>query len=357
MKKTLLLLPLGLGLCVSTLHSAAPAFRHGVNISHWLSQNYSERPYGAGWFNEEDVAWIAAQGFDHIRFPIDGRELMRADGSLDEKKLEPFDRALHWTKAKGLGAILDMHFLPGADFNEKNSDKRLFEDAALMDQVAAFWAKLAKYYAKEGDYLRFELLNEPVARENSQVNVFTKRMLSAIRESNPTRIVYIPCNRWNSYKTIKDVEVPADPNIAITFHFYEPMIFSHQRASWVSLPPDMPLVPFPGKVPDLAKALPAGHRYLEWSGRELSAALQIDPPFAMVAAWAKENAKGREIYLGEFGAYKEADPKSTEAYVRAVRQAAERNGFSWAIWDYRGGFGVRDEQGQPSAVFRGLFDR
>ena len=49
-------------------------FKKGVNISHWLSQNGPEQPYAAAWFDEEDVAWIAAQGFDHIRYPVDGRE-------------------------------------------------------------------------------------------------------------------------------------------------------------------------------------------------------------------------------------------------------------------------------------------
>ncbi|HEX2099645.1 MAG TPA: hypothetical protein VHF69_03220, partial [Candidatus Synoicihabitans sp.] len=83
------------------------SFKRGVNVSHWLSQNYPERPYAADWFTEEDVAWIAKQGFDHIRYPIDGRVWLREDDTLDETKIAPFEQALRWTKQHGLSAVLD----------------------------------------------------------------------------------------------------------------------------------------------------------------------------------------------------------------------------------------------------------
>src|ERR1051326_5666783 len=108
----------------------APAFtfKRGVNISHWLSQNFGERTYGAPWFGEDDIAWIAAQGFDHIRLPVDVRLCLAADGSLDDAKLKPIRDAIAWTKKRGLGVVLDAHFLPGADFNSVGGDKRVYTD-------------------------------------------------------------------------------------------------------------------------------------------------------------------------------------------------------------------------------------
>ena len=52
-------------------------FKRGVNISHWLSQNEGSLTYAAPWFGEGDVEWIAKQGFDHIRLPVDFRALLR----------------------------------------------------------------------------------------------------------------------------------------------------------------------------------------------------------------------------------------------------------------------------------------
>jgi endoglucanase len=358
-----LLLGLDLLAGCSLLAAADPAsarastFRRGVNISHWLSQNNAALPYAAPWFRAEDVAWIAAQGFDHIRFPVDGRVWLKADGSLDEAAIAPFDQALQWSRAHGLGAILDMHFLPGASFDPGSQENALFTDEALLRRVADFWRRVAERYAGEGPWLRFELLNEPVADTSAQLNAFEARMLAAIRPSNPTRIIYLTSNRWSSFDTIPEVAVPADPNIAFTFHFYIPMLFTHQRASWARLPANMPAVPFPGPVPDLTGCVPKDHFAWLPPGTELSAAAQIDPAFARVAAWAREHAGAREIHIGEFGVYAPADAASKRHYIAAIRAASERLGFGWAVWDYNESFGVRDRQGRPTPVLEGLFPR
>ena len=307
-----------------------PTFKRGVNIDNWLSQNDASMPYAAPWFTAEDVAWIAAQGFDHIRFPIDSRIWLKADGTLDEEKVAPFDKALAWVRQNGLGAILDVHFLHGADFNSgPASDVRVFSDPALMEQAANTWRTLAKRYAKEGDYLRFEVLNEPKAEKNSQLNVFNFHMLAAIRESNPTRMVYFPCNKWNTIPNVVDLELPAnDPNVAVTVHFYEPLLFTHQKAPWIYPQPDkMPAVPFPGKIPDLS-GLPANpeHPLPNPLPTELSVEKNIEPLFAQLAGWARTKAPGREILLGEFGVFNRADPQSTINWARAVRRICDRYG-------------------------------
>lgn len=353
-------LVLGLACCASLVTAAfgagapAPTFKHGVNLSHWLSQNNPGRPYAAAWFDEEDVAWIGAHGYDHIRITIDGRLWLKPDGSLDLAAIEPFDRALAWVKQHRLAAILDMHFLPGADFNDGGREKQAFTDRAVQARAADLWRKVAARYAGEGEYLRFEVLNEPVADDNAQVNVFNRSMLAAIRESNPTRIVYLPCNRYNSFKTLVDLEVPEDANVAITVHFYEPFVFTHQRASWSGFADNMPAVPFPGIVPDLTNYVAADHHSLKLSGTELSVARDIDAPFAAVAEWAKTKAPGREIYLGEFGVYRTADARSLENWVLAVRAACARHDIGWCVWDYQGGFAVRDPQGNATAVHQAL---
>jgi endoglucanase len=338
------------------LHPAKAAlhtFKRGVNIDNWLSQNDAAMPYAAPWFTEEDVAWIAAHGFDHLRIPIDSRIWLKSDGTLDEAKVAPFDQALSWVRKHGLGAILDVHFLNGADFNTGNgSDIRVFTDPALMDKAADLWRTLATRYAKEGDYLRFELLNEPKADKNSQLNVFNLRMLAAIRESNPTRVVYFPCNKWNTIPNVVDLELPSnDPNVAVTVHFYEPILFTHQKAPWVFPAKDkMPAVPFPGKVPDLTGIVPADQP----APATLSAAQNIDPMFEQLAEWARTKGVGREIYLGEFGVFHKADPQSTINWTRAVRHACERNGFGWCVWGYRSSFPVRQTDGSPAPMLEGL---
>lgn len=329
-------------------------FYRGVNISHWLAQHHAERPYGAGWFTEQDCAWIKEQGFDHIRIPVDGRVWAERGAELQEDKVAPFDRALGWAERHGLGVILDMHFLPGASFEPTSQENRVFTDAALQESVAAFWGRVAKRYASVGPHLRFEILNEPVAANESDLNAFNRRMLAAIRETNPKRLVYITSNRWSHFDRVESLEVPEDPAVAITLHFYEPFVFTHQGANWMNFSPDMPLVRFPGVVPDLTGSAPEGHWVLKNAGKLLSFA-EVEEAFEKLAKWASRHAPGREIHIGEFGAYRTAAAEDRRYYAAVVRAAAEARGWGWAAWDYRGGFAVRDEQGRGTEVLKGLF--
>lgn len=333
--------------------AAAPyTFKRGLNISHWLSQNYGERSYGADWFGEKDMQWIADQGFDHVRIPVDFKYWRQEDGSLNEAALVPFDQACAWARKRGLGVVLDVHYLPGTNFtSEKNA---LYTDDALIQKSAYFWEKVAAQYADAGPWLRFELLNEPVADNNADVNALMAKLLAAVRKTNPTRIVYITSNRWSSFDTVGDVVLPNDPNVALTLHFYQPFIFTHQSTNWTQLKPPMPQIKFPGVVPELPDTLPAYVR--KEAGEELSAGQSIDPKFDKLAEWHLENAPALEIYIGEYGAYQAADADSIRNYYAAVVEAAESRGFGTAAWDYQGGFGVRAADGGPSPAMEGILE-
>lgn len=310
--------------------------------------------YAAPWFNEKDVEWIAAHHFDHIRLPVDVRSCLAADGSLDDAKLQPIRDTIRWSRARGLGVVLDAHFLPGADFNAVGGDSRVYTDPELQKKVAAVWRELASRFAKEGSYLRFEILNEPVAAENKQLNPFMNAMLAAIRESNPTRIVYVTSNKWSSFHTVSDVELPEDKNIALTIHFYEPLVFTHQRASWVGLKDDFPPVKFPGVTPDVTgHTLPTYNQHFH-AGDALTVA-DIEKSFTEVSTWLAAHAPNIEVYLGEFGVFYPADAQSTRNWIRTVRTAAESRGWGWAIWEYNDSFGVRKPNGPATPVLEGLF--
>ncbi len=361
MKSTTLvlrLLVLGLVWAVpGLLRSAEPAysFKRGVNISHWISQNEGSEIFAnPAYFNESDVAWIAAHGFDHIRLPVDVRECLAADGTLDEAKLKPIADTIAWARARGLGLVLDAHFLPGADFNSVGGDKRVYTDAALMEKVAGVWRDLARRFAKEDDGVRFEILNEPVADKNEQLNPFMHRMLAAIRESNPTRIVYVTSNKWSQFSTVPDVVLPDDKYIALTIHNYQPMVFTHQRAPWAGFDRTMPAVTFPGVVPDLTGHVDRPHPEFGKPGDKLTVE-QVQAPFEKVAAWVATHRPGLEVYVGEFGVFYPADAASKRNWLGTIVHECEKRGWSWAVWDYKDSFGVRGRDGNGTAVLEGLF--
>jgi len=334
----------------------APAlgFQRGVSIAHWMAKVYDPAGPGAPWFGAADIDWIAAQGFDHIRFPLDGRLVWRADGTLDEHMLAPLVNALHLTRARGLGAVLDLHFLPGGTFTKDNQDPAIFTDPRARAEAATFWSVLARRLSKEDAYLRFELINEPMAPRDDQLNDLNDALIAAIRSVDPTRVLYVTTNISSTFVTLPGLRVPADPHTAIVLHYDEPLVFTHQRASWKQCPPDMPLVEFPGRVPDLRKLFPSDHFAYRASLTELSEAA-IVADFDRAAAWLRSHAPGREVYLGEFGVNEMAPDQSRTNYIHAVSQAAVQHGWGWAVWSYNGMMAVRDAHGAPTPVLRGLF--
>lgn len=333
--------------------SAAYTFDRGVNISHWIGQQLPGKWADPQRFSGSDAAWIASQGFDHVRVPVDGRILLAIEGQLIHELLEPFDRAIEWTRSHGLGIILDIHYLRGNDFLTPAEENRLWQSDELQEIAVNLWRSLATKYAEVGPNLRFELLNEAVAPSNEDLNKLNRKLVSAIRAIDHDRVIYVSSNRWGSFSTASDVYVfEGDPNIHYTFHFYEPHIFTHQKARWNDWTRIYDQnVAFPTTLSDL-DPLPADH----WL-RQRYEKVRLDrdwilAQFAELAEWA--NSHGAAVYIGEFGVYEAADDRSTRNWVQAVTDACRRHGFSWAVWDYKGGFAIR-RNGEPTPVLEGLF--
>lgn len=346
-------------LLISAFAASAPApsnptFKRGLSVGHWLAKARGGQ-YGGTWFGKDDVVWIAQQGFDHVRFPVDGRLWLLADGSLDEPKVARFIEAAGWARESGLNVVLDLHFLPGGDapYDANNQDSAIFTDARARATAASFWGVVSRRFVREGSWLRFELINEPMAPQNAQLNTLNQALLAAIRAVDSQRVVYLTSNLSSSFLTLEEMTVPADPRVALLLHYDEPMIFTHQRASWKQLPATMPPVNFPGTVPDLTKLVSADHFAAKVSGAELTVE-DIDLAFAKAAAWIAKNASGHEVYLGGFGSYERAPAESRRVFTATVCAAAERHGWGWCVWDYKSSFGVRTADGKSTAVLDGL---
>ena len=58
------------------------------------------------------------------------------------------------------------------------------------------------------------------------------------------------------------------------------------------------------------------------------------------------------LICNEFGAYREhSDAQSRANWIHDVRTALEVDSIGWAMWDYRGGFGVVfKKDGQPAVA-------
>lgn len=325
--------------------AAAPTFQKGVNISHWLAQHFPGQYATPERFSAADAAWIAEHGFDHVRIPVDGRILISLEGQLIDELLEPFDQALTWCAAHNLGVILDMHYLPGNEFLNDAADNALWSDPDLRAAAASLWTQIAQKYRAVGPELRYELLNEAVAPANEDLNILNQLLVDAIRSVDPDRVLYVSSNRWGQFQTVPDLRLFADPHVYYALHTYEPFTFTHQSASWTTLKDLEPgSVSFPGTF-----TAPPGS---DLTSQTLDVAF-VQKHYAPVLAWAREHQV--KVLISEFGVYTAADPASTINWIHANLELCAEGGFGWTVWDYKGGFAVRGPDGEPTAVYRGLF--
>jgi endoglucanase len=326
----------------------------GVNISHYLSQLGPRKFADKKQFNEKDMSWIAARGYDHIRLPVDGPNIMNKDGSIRNSRLKAIDRTLEWAKKHGLNVILDIHKLPGTAFSG-DIDARLFTNPEMQEQALNLWTVLANRYKSFGQELRFEIINEPVAPDPLLVNAFYEKAIRVIRDISPNRPIMLGSNRWQRFDTVEYLEpLLKYPNIIIAVHFYDPHLFTHQKAGWVGLDhPQMPDIPFPGKVPELRKYVDKDHYSLNRVGDTLTEE-EVEKDFKTLAMWANEH--NSDLHLGEFGVYDKVLPQYRKNWYNLVLGLCDKYDIGWAVWDYRGSFGVRDEETNEPTIVQECID-
>lgn len=333
-------------------------FKRGVIINHWIADNVpasmmKNTHYGADWFDDEDVSWIADHGFDHLRIWVSGHEWVDASGHLIDSKIEPFERALRDARAEGLGVVLVMHSLPRYRATIRGEPEPAnagspFTDASVRREAENLWHRVAERFSAHDEQLRFELINQPNAENSEQMRAFNKTMLAAIRAIDTHRIVYIG-GRRNDAEFIDDA-VLSDPNTALTLSFREPGIFAYQYLKKI------PVIAFPGNVPNLHGLLEADDPWLRFSNTELTIE-KLETQIQEMAEQAKRVAGAHEVYVNNIGVMTfRTDSDSIRTYMRTIRTGLERQGLSWAVYDYHTGCAVRADAGVggPTAVLEGL---
>ena len=295
------------------LTSASQPFHRGVNVLGY--DPYWTDP-GKRRFEWRHFREIRRAGFDFVRVNLQAFSHMDADSRLDPTWLAKLDEVVRQAQRAGLGVILDEH-----DFNPCSEDLVL-----CRAKLPAFWRQVAPRFAKAPRNVAFEFLNEPHDKLDAAAwNALFANLLTMVRKTNPTRIIVVGPTSWNSLRELDNLKLPADPNLLVTFHYYDPFHFTHQGATWAG---------------EEVKKL----RGVTWGSAADRKALAAD--FDKVAAWAKAN--NRPILLGEFGVFDKSGtplPLRVE-WTRAARTEAERRGFGWAYWQFEGDFVVWDMQRQ-----------
>jgi aryl-phospho-beta-D-glucosidase BglC (GH1 family) len=343
---------------VQTAFARAQHLKHGINASSWFaaSRDYSTE-HLESYTDDADIALIAKMGFDHVRVSIDPMPLAASLYGFpgpNSDFLPYLDHAVDTMLADGLAVIIDIH--PSDDFKQQ-----LGSSSDAVERFTMLWRRIAAHYAdRDPDRVFFEILNEPEMHDAYRWAGIQAHVAEAIRQGAPHHTVIVEGANWADIWDLMAIEPLADGNVIYNFHFYEPHEFTHQGATW-SVPywvytHDVPYPPAESAMQDVLKQVPdAVDRYdmqkyfLDgWNAHRIQ--MMIDN----AAAWGRDHHV--PLICNEFGVIRGAhqrgpDPVSRANWLHDVRTALETDGIGWAMWDYRGNFGVvTKEKGQPAQV-------
>ncbi len=323
-------------------------FKKGINLGGWLSQCPSyEKAHFDSFIVEDDIKIIAGWGMDHIRLPIDYDVIETEDGEPKEEGLKHIDDCATWCRKYGLNIVLDLHKSKGYMFDKNavpNPDL-FFTDKSLQDRFFATWNRLIDRFGKYKDMMIYELLNEVVNPDYAdEWNRIAYEAVSRIREKVEDAVIMIGGVRHNDVTSIPLLPPPGDENIVYTFHCYDPLCFTHQKASWVEN------VDFELAYPDTIAVYQEKSRLIsqEQGGNIYTTKLTTIGPeyFREIFAKAIETAKKYDValYCGEFGVIDQAPVEDSVRWLVDFNKVLCENGIGRAYWSYKEmDFGITEE--------------
>lgn len=340
-------------------------FHKGLNLGGWLSQYelLAEQPFTdanleahfRSFIIEEDIARIAAWGFDHIRLPVSGYLIYdRERGELARGPLTYIDQCAAWCRKHGLNIVLDLHDVWGNIYGAMDVPMPLLADPALREVFCRIWEQLAEYFAGvQEPIIMFELLNEVSDASGRLWNELWQEALLRIRRVDPSRPVLIGSNGQNSVAYLEQLAVVDDPQVFYNFHYYEPQVFTHQKAHFSEEMREFNhTVTYPGDISAFTGYLASHPEYRQkhaLCGNESANDRALVEKLCGMAFRFQERT-GRELYCGEFGVIDSAPPEEAVKWLGDLTALLNAHQIGHAMWNYKAlDFGLLDKNGNVAS--------
>lgn len=322
----------------------------GVDVTQWF-QVYTkvDESHYKNYMSDSEIALIAKLGLRHVRLCVSPDFLYNPNtpGEVSEAHIKLLKSAIHRFLQHHLAVIVDMH----------NTDKQDSEDnPQWVAGYPTFWGVLAaKLENLNPNMVFFEILNEPVfqGREWEWFELQDK-CIAAIRKSAPNNTIVVSGPDWGGIDGLLKLTPVANRNVVYSFHFYDPMTFTHQGATWAG--PIFPLlkgIPYPSSPEAVAKALshitnPEARSWVQQYGAERWDRDKLKSRLDKAIDWAHQNDVS--LYCGEFGVYAlVAPPASRSRWFHDFASVLKASGIGYAVWgwDDSFGFGRHYVNGKP----------
>ena len=199
--------------------------------------------------------------------------------------------------------------------------------------------------------MAFELLNEIVNAESAESwNRIAANAVAAIRSVAQKNYILIGGIHHNGADGVPLLDAPADSRIVYNFHCYEPIVFTHQTASWTKGMPRNFHIKYPDDLAAYRRHSAAFNKqYIEAFLHEGIQDVEesfFEANFAPAIAAAEKY--DIPLYCGEYGVIDQADTESTLHWYRTITSVFDKYHIGRAAWTYKGmDFGLTDPHMNP----------
>lgn len=205
----------------------------------------------------------------------------------------------------------------------------------MKKRFISLWQAFAKRYKGYGPNVVFELLNEIVEPNSDRWNKLSKEAVAGIREIDKERVIIIGGNHYNSVNTLHELDRIDDDKLVYTFHFYEPHIFTHQKASWEPLLKDLEFeVDYPSDENTYEAYLSKDDKF---KGQYTFDKIVDKNYLRKYLQPAIDFAKERKVtlYCGEYGVIDHVPMESNLRWHKDLSELLIECGIGRAVWTYK----------------------
>jgi len=284
-----------------TPHEAIKQMQKGINLG-----NTFEPPTEAGWNNPKAQEYYfdlyKQEGFDCVRIPVrwDAYTGKTAPYKVSDTWLNRIEQVVDWGLNRGLYIVMNTHHDDWIKSSYTETNKARFD---------SIWSQIAVRFKGKSEKLIFEIINEPHGLSQANNNDLHARVLSIIRNTNPTRLVIFQGHNWGGSDELITAAIPNDNYVIGSFHSYDPYLFGLEgQGTW-------------GTSSDYS---------------------QLEAKFKKVYDWSVKNKI--PVFLGEFGSLKKCDFNSRMRHYRAYIELSQKYGFACMAWDDGGDFRIMERQ-------------
>jgi len=320
---------------------------YGFNLMEYFSTDTDWMKYfpykDDGMFPEDDFRWMSDWGFNWVRLPMDYRFWTDPTDAtkINEKMVEPIDRAIRLGEKYGVHVNVGLHRAPGECILDGMDEKatgihitpeklNVYRDQAALDAFVYQWVYFAgRYKGISNDKVSFNLVNEPIDRTREkdvnegrrQYARVARAAIEGIRGKDPGRLI-VTDGYPGASAPIPELY---DTGIMQSCHDYTPFQLTHYNTEWArpgnyGLPvPNWPLKDAQGKVICDKEKIAEERK-----------------------PWAELAAHGIAIHFSEMGCNRYTAPAVAHAWYSDTLDMINSLHSGWALWNFRGSNGILD---------------